>query len=205
MKSPILLIGGGGHCKACIDVIEQEGKYKIEGIVDIKEQVGNSILGYSVIGTDEDLPQLISKYRNAIISIGQIKSASLRIKLYSILKDLNAKLPVIKSPFAYISRHAIIGEGTVIMHHALVNANARIGVNCIINSKALIEHDVVVGNHCHVSTNSKLNGQVHLGDECFIGSGATIANNILIENRVIIPAGVSVFKDINQSGVYIKR
>ena len=30
----IILIGGGGHCKSVIDVIEQEKKYKISGIVD---------------------------------------------------------------------------------------------------------------------------------------------------------------------------
>lgn len=35
MKEQIILIGGGGHCKSCIDVIEQEGKYQIAGIVDL--------------------------------------------------------------------------------------------------------------------------------------------------------------------------
>ena len=30
----IVLIGGGGHCKSCIDVIEMEKKYKILGLVD---------------------------------------------------------------------------------------------------------------------------------------------------------------------------
>jgi FlaA1/EpsC-like NDP-sugar epimerase len=33
----IILIGGGGHSKSCIDVIENENKYKIVGIVDKKK------------------------------------------------------------------------------------------------------------------------------------------------------------------------
>jgi len=33
MKS-LLLIGGGGHCRSCIDFIEEEGKYQIAGIVN---------------------------------------------------------------------------------------------------------------------------------------------------------------------------
>ena len=33
----LILLGGGGHCKSCIDVIEQESKYTIEGILDKKE------------------------------------------------------------------------------------------------------------------------------------------------------------------------
>ena len=54
----IILIGGGGHCKSCIDVIEAEGKYDIAGILDMPEFVGEKILGYSIIGTDDDLPEL---------------------------------------------------------------------------------------------------------------------------------------------------
>ena len=39
MKEKLILIGGGGHCKSCIDVIEQENKYEIAGIVDLKENI----------------------------------------------------------------------------------------------------------------------------------------------------------------------
>ena len=39
MKQRIVLIGGGGHCKSCIDVIEQQGVYQIAGIVDLPEGV----------------------------------------------------------------------------------------------------------------------------------------------------------------------
>ena len=34
----IILVGGGGHCKSCIDVIENENKYKIIGIIDKKKK-----------------------------------------------------------------------------------------------------------------------------------------------------------------------
>ena len=30
----IVLIGGGGHCKSCIEVINSDGRYRIEGVVD---------------------------------------------------------------------------------------------------------------------------------------------------------------------------
>ena len=32
----IILIGGGGHCKSVIDVIEQENRFTIAGIIDKK-------------------------------------------------------------------------------------------------------------------------------------------------------------------------
>jgi hypothetical protein len=47
MKEKIILIGGGGHCSACVDVIEQEGRFTIAGIVDVPEKKQHYILGYS--------------------------------------------------------------------------------------------------------------------------------------------------------------
>jgi sugar O-acyltransferase (sialic acid O-acetyltransferase NeuD family) len=204
-KEPIILIGGGGHCKACIDVIEQEGRFFIAGIVDIQEKLGESILGYKYIGTDEDIPELVRKYKNALITVGQIKSAKLRIKLYELLKKAKATLPVITSPLAYVSKSATINEGTIIMHDVVVNAESKIGVNCILNSKCLIEHEAIVGNNCHISTGAIINGQVKVGEECFIGSGSVIGNNISIIDGVIVPAGMPVYNDIKRKGIYIKR
>ena len=34
----IILVGGGGHCKSCVDVIENENKYKIKAIIDKKKK-----------------------------------------------------------------------------------------------------------------------------------------------------------------------
>ena len=44
MKPQILLIGGGGHCKSVIDVIEMEGSFEIAGIIDQKELIGQQVL-----------------------------------------------------------------------------------------------------------------------------------------------------------------
>ena len=54
----IILIGGGGHCKSCIEVIESKGDFVIAGIIDVKEKIGTSLLGYPVIGCDDDLVEL---------------------------------------------------------------------------------------------------------------------------------------------------
>ena len=36
-KEKIVLVGGGGHCKSVIDVIECEGRFEIAGNVDQRE------------------------------------------------------------------------------------------------------------------------------------------------------------------------
>ncbi|QSZ40744.1 acetyltransferase [Sulfurimonas aquatica] len=174
MMKDILLIGGGGHCKAVIDVIEQEQKYRIIGIIDKKELIDQRVLGYRIIGCDEDLPELRKKIPNAVVTIGHIQANTLRIKLFSLLKKLTFFTPTIVSPYAYVSQHASIAEGTVIMHHALVNANAKVGRNCIVNSKALIEHDVIIEDNVHISTGAIINGGSIIKKNTFFGSGSTI-------------------------------
>lgn len=172
-KPKILLIGGGGHCHSVIDVIEQENRYQIASIVDTPENLGNQVLGYPVIATDEQLAELYGQFQYAVVTVGQIKSSALRVRLYQQLKEIGYQLPVIISPLAYVSKHAQVGEGTVVMHHALVNANARIGKNCIINSKALIEHDATIQDHCHIATSAVINGGVLVKQHTFVGSNVT--------------------------------
>jgi sugar O-acyltransferase (sialic acid O-acetyltransferase NeuD family) len=185
----ILLIGGGGHCKAVIDVIEQEGRFQIVGIIDKSELLGTNVLGYSIIGNDSDLDNLVKKYKYALITVGQIQSPSLRIKLFDLAVKAGFILPSIISPNAYVSQHASICSGVTVMHGALINANTTIGDNCIINSKALIEHDCLISKHCHISTNATINGGVTVESGCFVGSGATTKELITISENSFIKAG----------------
>ena len=184
MKEKILLIGGGGHCKSVIDVIEQEGRFEIAGIIDKKELVGQDVLGYKILGSDDTLKDLHQHYNYALITVGQIESPEIRIKLFEMLKALGYELPAIISPFAYVSKYAKIGEGTVIMHHALVNTNASVGQNCIINTKALIEHDAIIEEHCHISTGAVVNGGVHVKTSTFYGSNATSKEYVQVSGFV---------------------
>lgn len=202
-KQKIVLFGAGGHCKSVIDVIETEGKFQIAGIIDMPERVGDTISGYPVIGTDNDIRDLVKEYQNFIITVGHVESPAIRIKLFNELKKYKANLPVIISPFARVSKSAAVNEGTVVMHHALINANAKVGKNCIINSKALIEHDAIIKNYCHISTGAIINGACLVREECLIGSGTVLLQSLRIAARTITGAGAIVTKDITESGVYV--
>jgi len=184
MKPKILLIGGGGHCRSVIDVIEQENRFTIAGIIEKYSGESQAVLGYELIGTDDELIALREEYEYAFITIGYIKSNSVRVKLFEQLKVIGYKIPTIISPFAYVSKHTTLAQGTIVMHHALVNAGAAVGENCIINSKALIEHDVVVGDNCHISTNATLNGGVRVEANSFIGSGSVTKQGIGISGFI---------------------
>lgn len=203
MKDKIILIGGGGHCKSVIDVIEQENKFEIIGVIDIKEKIGNSVIGYNVIGSDDDIEKLSKTCKNFLITFGQGKSNDFRKNTFSKLKSLNLNLPIIQSPYSHVSKHSSIGEGTVVMHGVIVNAGSKVGANCILNTQCLIEHDVEVGNHCHISTKATLNGAVKFGDSIFAGSSCVIKDGMSICDNVIIGTGATVVKNISEPGIYV--
>lgn len=192
----LLLLGGGGHCHACIDVIEVTRQFKIAGIVLPLSDGRASVLGYPILGSDEDLPKLLKQTPQALVAVGQIKSSKVRIHLFQLLKSWNAELPVIESPRSYRSRHASVGEGSILMHGSVTNANAKIGANCIVNSLALIEHDAVIGSHSHIATGARVNGGVRIGEGCFIGSGAILKEGVEVGAHSIIGAGLVVTKNI---------
>jgi len=194
MKKPLILVGGGGHCKSVIDVAESAG-YTIYGILDRPEEVGKRVFGYDVIGTDEDM----TKYAdNAVfvVTVGQIKSPDLRIKLHELLFEANCELATIVASTAYVSKYATIGEGTVIMHNAFVNAGAKVGKGCIVNTSAIIEHEAVVGDYCHISTGATVNGAAKVGEQSFVGSQSVISHCVTIGERVVIGSGSAVISDL---------
>ena len=200
-KQEIILLGAGGHCKSCIEVILGISQYSILGIVDKDGSSTKHILGHNVMGTDKDLESLINRCSSVLVTVGQIKSPEIRISLFELAKSLGFNFPVIKSHLSYISKSTEIGEGTILLHGSFINTSVRVGANCIINTKALIEHDTQIGSHCHVSTGAIINGGVIVEDRCFIGSGAIMHEGVTIGANSIISAGQVIRKDIPSNSV----
>ncbi len=192
----LVLIGGGGHCKSCIEVIESDARFAITGIINKQINTAKSCLGVPFIGTDSDMERILSQNDMALVTVGQINTPEIRKKLYNLIKAFDKKMPIITAASSIVSRHSTIKQGSIIMHGAIINADADIGSNVIVNSMALIEHDVTIGDHCHISTGARINGSAKIADGCFIGSGAIIHQNITIGSNAVISAGAVVTKNV---------
>lgn len=198
---PLILLGGGGHCKSVIEAA-RSSFMPIAGIIDVLDKVGQDVMGVPIIGTEECLSSLAKDYE-FIVAVGFIKNPTLHNSLYQkILKCGGVPSRVIAST-ARVSRYARIGQGSVVLHGAYVNAGAVVGENAIINTKANIEHDSVIGNNSHISTCASINGGVHIGDSVFIGSQAVTVQGINICDKAIVGAGAVVCRDITEPGTYV--
>ena len=193
---PLLLIGGGGHCRSCCDVIEAEGKYKIAGIIEQTGGNSESVFGYQILGNDNDLSELVKECSTALITVGQIKNADLRVRLFQKLQGLGFELATIISPRAYVSKNAILGAGTIVMHDSLINTGAKIGNNCILNTKSLVEHDAIVEDNCHISTSSVVNGGTVIREQSFVGSNTIIKEYVTIGKNSVIGGGLRIMCDL---------
>lgn len=199
----LVLIGAGGHAKSCLGVIESSGQYDVLGFIETKFAKGEKILGYPVLGGNEEIANLAKDDVHFFIGVGQVKSPDVRVRLFELLQGLSANIiPVIKAHTAFVSQHAVIGKGTIVMHHATANTDSRIGSNVILNNHCLIEHDCVVGDHTHISTGALVNGGCTVGDRVFIGSGSVLVQGITVASDVIIGAGSVVISSIAEAGTY---
>ena len=199
----LILIGGGGHCKSVIEATESSREYNILGILDISDNVGKSICGVKVIGTDNNIVDFL-KEAFFIISVGYIKNDDLlRQILFDKIKSYGGNFATVIASTASVSKLSYIEEGTVVMHQSCINADVKIGKNCIINTFANIEHDVQIGDFSHVSTGAMVNGGVTIGKSVIIGSQSTIKQGISISDNTFIGASSYVNRNIIESGVYV--
>ena len=198
----IVLLGGGGHCRSCIEIIENLEKYKIKGIVDKTNKIEEDFMGYKILGSDEQLKYLISENDFGLVCVGQIKSPNIRIKLFNLLENLSIKIATIKSKSSIISNNSKIKKGTIVMHNTFINSGVEIGFNCIINTGSIVEHDSIIGDHCHISTGVIINGNVQIGSGSFIGSGCVLKEGIKIGEKVVVSAGEKIMNDIPSNTIY---
>ena len=200
MNKKILLIGGGGHCKSVLDSLLLLNEYNEIAIVDVSENIGKSIMGIPIIGSDSDLAHLFKDgYEFAFITMGSIGNPKLRIKLYYEISSIGFNIPNIIDISANVSNFTKLGKGIFIGKKSIVNAGAIVGNGAIINTGSIIEHDCKIGEFVHIAPGAILGGAVEIGMNSHIGSGAIIKQQIKIGDNSIIGMGSVVTKGIGSN------
>ena len=194
------MVGGGGHCKSVIDAALSAG-LEVRGILDRPDEVGSSVLGLPVVGTDDDAPAYAGDC-DFVITVGAIKDPSVRMRLWDYLTGIGARMATVVASTARVSPFAQVGAGTVILHNACVNAGSNIGCNTIINTLANVDHDCEVGSHTHISTCAALNGNVTVADRVFVGSNTVVSQGVSIGPDIVVGAGCLVHHRLTLPGTY---
>ena len=192
----IAIIGSLGHAKVVVDCIEKQGRYKIVGLIS-NEPANETVLGYSIIGTDDTLKDCIKKHniKALIIAVGH---NALREEIAEKTKTSCPETPFISTihPSASIGKNVQIGEGSVILAGAVVNTSSTIGKFCILNTNSSLDHDSTMEDFSSLAPQSHTGGGCKIGKGSAIGIGASLIHNIEIGEHSVIGAGSTVLNHI---------
>lgn len=196
MSKQVIIIGAGGHGRVIADAVRRSGD-TVLGFLDDDVNKMPAVCGIPVLGCVADYV----KYPDAWFVAGTGQTSSRR-KLSALLQGV--KWHTVIHPSAVISdMETEIGEGTVVLANAVINACAKIGKHAIINTAAAVDHEGNVGDFCHVAVGAKLAGAVTLGEGTWIGIGACVSNNIKICEDCMIGAGAVVVRNVEEPGTYV--
>ena len=187
-----IIIGYSGHAYVILDSL-YSNNIQIDGYCEKNRNEKNPFC-IPYIGNENDEKAIkVLKYSHIFLGIGDNK---LREVLYHSIKQLETIFPVVTHARSIISTTANIGEATVVLPGAIINANANIGVGVICNSSSIIEHECEIGDFAHIAPGAVLAGSVKVGANSFIGSNSVIKEGVLIGSNVIVGAGSVVINNI---------
>lgn len=193
----IIVVGSSGHAKVAMDIIEREGKYKIIGLIDAFKKSGETSFDYTILGKEEDLPELSKKHDlcGCFVAVGDNWKRHLVVnKLKRIWPGISFISAV--HPSAQIARNVTVEDGTVIMAGAVLNSDTRIGSFCIINTGASIDHDCSMENFSSLAPGATVGGSVKIGAFSAVSLGANVIHGRQIGKHTVIGAGSIVVDDI---------
>lgn len=181
----MLLYGASGHGKVVCSVLELLSE-PILGIFDDNSKF-HSLNNYEILGRYSN--EIFSN-ESLIISIGDNKIRK------HLVNNIKHSFGLCISPSAYFDNYLEIGNGTVVLHGAVIQRDTIIGSHVIINTSASIDHDCIIGDFVHISPSATLCGGVRVDEGTLIGAGATVIQNIKIGKWCIIGAGSVIVNDI---------
>jgi sugar O-acyltransferase (sialic acid O-acetyltransferase NeuD family) len=200
----IVLFGSGGHAKVIVDIIEKEKLYQISGLIDPNRELGMECFGYPVLGSEDDLPDLIKKYSidGGFVAVGDNWARYLIAqKVLKMIPDFHFVKTV--HPSSQIAGQVTLNRGTVVMPGAVINSGTEIGEFCIVNTNSSVDHDNVFGNYSSIMPNAATGGGVRVGEFSVLGMGANVLQEIQVGAHTVIGAGSVLLENIGDCSVVV--
>lgn len=194
----LAVLGASGHGKVVADVAESCG-WKVTFFDDAFPALRlNGV--WAVEGDTADLLRKVERFDGAIVAIGHNRT---RLEKLALLLNAGLKIETLIHPNASVSRHSVLGSGSVVFAGAVINAFARVGEGCILNTMCSVDHDCVLGDGVHMSPGAHLAGGVVVGKAAWVGIGASVRQLVRIGADSIVGAGAAVIADVVEGSTVV--
>jgi sugar O-acyltransferase (sialic acid O-acetyltransferase NeuD family) len=196
-KKNIVIVGSSGHAKVIIDTAEKDGRYKVVGLLDKFKTMHDEVMGYQILGNEEDMPKLVEKYQiqGVFVALGD---NFIRSNVVSRVKEITPSIEFVSiiHPSASVATSAKIKEGSVVMPGVSINPMSQIGSFCILNTNSSLDHDSSMLDFASLAPNAVTGGNCQIGEYSAVGIGATLIHGVQIGSHSVIGAGSVVLNDI---------
>lgn len=199
----MIVLAGGGHAKVVISLLHKLA-HDVRGYVDVVDR--GEVQGVSWLGTDDDLPDLRTRFPHAALALGLGKPNVASARRGEAIRDgrrAGFEFPPIVSPSACVDPSAHLGAASVVGDGAVVGPDVQVGEACIINTNSTVDHDCVLGDDVHISPGVTVSGGVTVQDGAMLGAGATVVPGARVGAGVLVGAGAVVTRDLLQPGTYV--
>lgn len=186
---PLVIVGAGGQGRVVLDAAQAAGMDVAGMLVD---GASGTVNGVAVLGGFDRLQGDFLTAHSFVVAIGD---QAVRRALATRLRADGVLVSVIH-PNAWVSPHAVIGQGTTVSAGAVVNANAQIGDFCIINTGSSVDHDCRLADGVQICPGARLVGGVVCEEDVFVGTGAIVIPGRTIGTRTVVGAGAVVIRDL---------
>jgi sugar O-acyltransferase (sialic acid O-acetyltransferase NeuD family) len=195
----LVIIGAGGSSRDIIELVEDINRVRpswaIRGVFDDDPaKHGTAICNVPVIGSIADAAST-----DAALVIGIASSRNRRVK--AMIAERLAVGPdryaTLIHPTASVSPRAVVGAGTVLLHHVIIGPDATLGRHVLVCAGCTIGHDAVIGDHVSMAPHVGVSGSVRIGDNAYLGSGARLREGVVVGAGSLIGIGAIVLKDVD--------
>jgi sugar O-acyltransferase (sialic acid O-acetyltransferase NeuD family) len=190
--SDFLLYAAGGHARVLASGLLASG-HSVLGIFD-DDPTKLPFYGIPFLGSYNSK---IHPESLVLLSMGSIKSRQ------QAQRKVAHAFGTWQHPNSIVASDVTLGEGTVVMAAAVIQAASQIGKHVIINTGACIDHECVLGDFVHISPNATLCGNISIGKGSQIGAGAVILPNLQIGEGSVIGAGSVIVDNVPDGVVYV--
>jgi acetyltransferase EpsM len=195
MKTPLVVIGGGGHARVIIDAASSTGEFHVLGFLDPAPcEETRALLEVDRLGGDEAAAQLLATAANLqfALGVGALRPSPDRRAIVDRYDRLGAKWATVIHGGATVASTSSLGVGAVVLAGAIVGPGAVMGRHVIVNSGAIVEHDVEVGDYVVLGPGALLGGGAQVGAGAFVGLGANIRDHVRIGPDATVAMGAVV-------------
>lgn len=193
----LALLGASGHGKVVADAALAGDWDEVAFFDDAWPQRQRNGI-WPVLGDSQALVACLSEFDGVLVSIGD---CAVRWEKQQALLAVGASLATVVHPTATVSRHAVLGAGTVVMAGAVVNIDTVVGQAGIINTGATVDHDCQLADGVHICPGGHLSGNVDVGLCTTVGVGAAVKQGLKIGRHVVIGAGAVIIRSVDDASV----